>query len=164
MPECKVRLLAGIATAARDSLYRVVVQRCPSCREAEVHSADGPVAIDAASADLIECDAKRVVPGDDGGKHHADPTPPALRQRVLARREPAHPEPRACICLRPLPPQLAPRGGVLVSAQGILQLPVVTDEAINLARRFGGQNSPQFVNGVLDGVYRRLKDEGLVSD
>lgn len=31
---------------------------------------------------------------------------------------------------------------------------VAIDEAINLARRFGGQNSPQFVNGVLDRILR----------
>lgn len=38
---------------------------------------------------------------------------------------------------------------------------VAIDEAINLARRFGGQNSPQFVNGVLD---RLLRDRATAMD
>jgi 6,7-dimethyl-8-ribityllumazine synthase len=35
--------------------------------------------------------------------------------------------------------------------------PVVINEAIELARRFGGQQSPAFVNGVLDRVWRESK-------
>jgi transcription antitermination protein NusB len=47
--------------------------------------------------------------------------------------------------------------------------PVALDEAIELARRYGSRDSPAFVNGVLDKVFRvhldhkqeeRLKDEG----
>ncbi len=34
---------------------------------------------------------------------------------------------------------------------------VVLDEAIELARRFGGEDSPAFVNGVLDGVWKQLQ-------
>lgn len=41
---------------------------------------------------------------------------------------------------------------------------VVISEAIELARAYSGEEAAKFVNGVLDGVYRRLKDEGLVSD
>jgi transcription antitermination protein NusB len=41
---------------------------------------------------------------------------------------------------------------------------VVISEAIELARSYCGEEAAKFVNGVLDGVYRRLKDEGLVSD
>ena len=41
---------------------------------------------------------------------------------------------------------------------------VVISEAIELARSYSGEEAAKFVNGVLDGVYRRLKDEGLVSD
>ena len=41
---------------------------------------------------------------------------------------------------------------------------VVISEAIELARAYSGEDAAKFVNGVLDGVYRRLKDEGLVSD
>ncbi len=41
---------------------------------------------------------------------------------------------------------------------------VVIDEAIELARTFSGQDAAKFVNGVLDGVYRTLKDEGRVAD
>jgi len=33
---------------------------------------------------------------------------------------------------------------------------IVIDEAIELARRFGGESSPGFVNGVLDAVAREL--------
>ena len=41
---------------------------------------------------------------------------------------------------------------------------VVISEAIELARAYSGEEAAKFVNGVLDGAYRRLKDEGLVSD
>jgi transcription antitermination protein NusB len=41
---------------------------------------------------------------------------------------------------------------------------VVMSEAIELARAYSGEEAAKFVNGVLDGVYKRLKDEGLVSD
>lgn len=39
---------------------------------------------------------------------------------------------------------------------------VVIDEAIELARRYSGDEAARFVNGVLDGVFRRLKEEGRV--
>jgi N utilization substance protein B len=39
---------------------------------------------------------------------------------------------------------------------------VVIDEAIELARRYSGEEAAKFVNGVLDGVFRKLKDEGKV--
>lgn len=39
---------------------------------------------------------------------------------------------------------------------------VVMSEAIELAREYSGDQAARFVNGVLDGVYRRLKEEGLV--
>ncbi len=41
---------------------------------------------------------------------------------------------------------------------------VVISEAIELARAYSGEEAAKFVNGVLDGVYKRLKDEGIVSD
>lgn len=41
---------------------------------------------------------------------------------------------------------------------------VVISEAIELARAYSGEEAAKFVNGVLDGVYRRLKDEGVVVD
>ena len=41
---------------------------------------------------------------------------------------------------------------------------VVISEAIELARAYSGEEAAKFVNGVLDGAYRRLKEEGLVSD
>ena len=41
---------------------------------------------------------------------------------------------------------------------------VVISEAIELARAYSGEQAAKFVNGVLDGVYRTLKDEGLVSE
>ena len=34
--------------------------------------------------------------------------------------------------------------------------PVVIDEAVELAREFGGDSSPGFVNGVLDSIARTL--------
>lgn len=41
---------------------------------------------------------------------------------------------------------------------------VVISEAIELARSYSGEDAAKFVNGVLDGAFRKLKDEGLVSD
>ena len=41
---------------------------------------------------------------------------------------------------------------------------VVISEAIELARAYSGEEAAKFVNGVLDGVYRRLKDEGKITD
>ena len=35
---------------------------------------------------------------------------------------------------------------------------VILDEAIQLARRFGGESSPGFVNGVLDAVAKRVRN------
>ena len=41
---------------------------------------------------------------------------------------------------------------------------VVISEAIELARAYSGEEAAKFVNGVLDGAYRKLKDEGVVAD
>ncbi len=41
---------------------------------------------------------------------------------------------------------------------------VVISEAIELARAYSGEEAAKFVNGVLDGAYRRLKEEGLITD
>lgn len=41
---------------------------------------------------------------------------------------------------------------------------VVIDEAIELARSYSGDEAARFVNGVLDGVFKRLKEEGKVVD
>jgi N utilization substance protein B len=41
---------------------------------------------------------------------------------------------------------------------------VVIDEAIELARAYSGEEAARFVNGVLDGLFKRLKDEGKVVD
>lgn len=41
---------------------------------------------------------------------------------------------------------------------------VVISEAIELAREYSGEEAAKFVNGVLDGVYRKLKDEGVVGE
>ena len=38
---------------------------------------------------------------------------------------------------------------------GATPFSVIINEMIELARRFGGQDSPKFVNGVLDGIRRR---------
>lgn len=37
---------------------------------------------------------------------------------------------------------------------------VVIDEAVELARRFGGEKSPAFVNGILDAVAHAVRPEG----
>ena len=39
---------------------------------------------------------------------------------------------------------------------------VAINEAVELAKYFGGQNSSKFVNGVLGTVYRQLQEEGKV--
>ena len=39
---------------------------------------------------------------------------------------------------------------------GKLPAPVVIDEALELARRFGGRDTPGFINGVLDAIHRSL--------
>ncbi len=39
---------------------------------------------------------------------------------------------------------------------------VVIDEAIELARAYSGGDAAKFVNGVLDGVFKKLKEEGKV--
>jgi len=36
---------------------------------------------------------------------------------------------------------------------------VILDEAIQLARRFGGESSPGFVNGVLDAVAKQVREQ-----
>jgi N utilization substance protein B len=41
---------------------------------------------------------------------------------------------------------------------------VILDEAVELARRFGDEPSPAFVNGVLDAVARGLRGEELASE
>lgn len=41
---------------------------------------------------------------------------------------------------------------------------VVIDEAIELTREYSGEEAAKFVNGVLDGVFKRLKSEGKVVD
>jgi N utilization substance protein B len=41
---------------------------------------------------------------------------------------------------------------------------VVIDEAIELAREYSGEEAAKFVNGVLDGVFKRLREEGKVVD
>jgi N utilization substance protein B len=37
---------------------------------------------------------------------------------------------------------------------------VVIDEAIEIAKKFGAEESPRFVNGVLDGFLKRRVDSG----
>jgi transcription antitermination protein NusB len=41
---------------------------------------------------------------------------------------------------------------------------VVISEAIELARAYSGEDAAKFVNGVLDGAFRKLKEEGLIAD
>lgn len=39
---------------------------------------------------------------------------------------------------------------------------VVINEAIELAKKYGAQQSPRFVNGVLDAIFRKLSGSGTV--
>jgi N utilization substance protein B len=41
---------------------------------------------------------------------------------------------------------------------------VVISEAIEMARAYSGEDAAKFVNGVLDGVYRKLREDGLVNE
>lgn len=41
---------------------------------------------------------------------------------------------------------------------------VVISEAIEMARDYSGEEAAKFVNGVLDGVFKRLKEDGLVNE
>jgi len=41
---------------------------------------------------------------------------------------------------------------------------VVISEAIEMARDYSGDEAAKFVNGVLDGVFKRLKEDGLVNE
>ena len=36
---------------------------------------------------------------------------------------------------------------------------VVIDEAVELAKEYGGENSPSFVNGVLGNILKQIEDE-----
>lgn len=47
----------------------------------------------------------------------------------------------------------------LVHAKEPTPAPVALDEAIELARRYGSKDSPSFVNGVLDKVFRVYSEE-----
>lgn len=47
----------------------------------------------------------------------------------------------------------------IAHAPNVTPGPVAIDEAIELARRYGSKDSPAFVNGVLDKVYRTLAEE-----
>jgi N utilization substance protein B len=51
------------------------------------------------------------------------------------------------------------RIGVWELLHGDAPTPVVIDEAVELARRFGGERSPSFVNGVLDAVAATVRPD-----
>lgn len=42
---------------------------------------------------------------------------------------------------------------------GVVPPRAAIDEAIEIAREFGGADSPRFINGVLDGIYRKMREE-----
>ncbi len=56
------------------------------------------------------------------------------------------------------------RLGVYELTEDETPVAVVIDEAIELAKRFSGEQAGQFVNGVLDGINRRLVGEGGPSE
>lgn len=41
---------------------------------------------------------------------------------------------------------------------------VALNEAIEIAKQFSSENSPKFINGILDRIYRILKSHGLVEE
>lgn len=50
------------------------------------------------------------------------------------------------------------RLGVWELMEGENPYKVVIDEAVELAKEYGSENSPKFINGVLGAVYERLKN------
>jgi Holliday junction DNA helicase RuvB len=78
-------LRGGGSTAhSSDSLYRVVVDMTPE-GSAAIRSEDGPIPIDAATAEAIACDAGILAPDGTASSGHAPPISDALRSRILAR-------------------------------------------------------------------------------
>lgn len=53
--------------------------------------------------------------------------------------------------------------GELLAPSVELPTPVVIDEAVEVAKAFGGESSPGFVNGVLDAVAREMRRDGLAT-
>lgn len=85
-----------------DSLYRLSVSQCPTCRVSALQTSEGPVPLPVPEAERIACDAacERGEAGDggrvqtagtgaehahDGAPHTAPPTPDWLRKKVLRR-------------------------------------------------------------------------------
>jgi len=58
----------------------------------------------------------------------------------------------------------AMRVAVLEMLGGDVPVKVAIDEAIDVARAYGGKDSPRFVNGVLDGVLRKIQEETGTND
>ena len=56
------------------------------------------------------------------------------------------------------------RVAVTEMIEGRVPPKVAVNEAIEIAREYGGADSPKFVNGVLDVVLRSLEKEGKGSD
>jgi N utilization substance protein B len=51
------------------------------------------------------------------------------------------------------------RLGIFELTQTDTPVSIILEEAIQLARRFGGESSPVFVNGVLDSVAREVRSD-----
>lgn len=49
-------------------------------------------------------------------------------------------------------------------ASGITPVRVVLNECIELAKSYGGEKSPSFINGVLDKMLKRIEREGIKVD
>jgi Holliday junction DNA helicase RuvB len=75
-----------------DSIYRVIIQKCPTCEQSSIRTPEGPEEIDPRAAARIACDAPSESVEDDPG--HEEKTPPALRRKVLNR------DGRACVVCR----------------------------------------------------------------
>lgn len=59
--------------AAAAPRSEIVLHRCPECRATAIRTADGPLPLDALTAEMIACDSV------------SDETPPWLRRKILAR-------------------------------------------------------------------------------
>jgi hypothetical protein len=71
-----------------DSLFRVVIDQCSSCRESSVRTDEGSIALDQATAETLACDAPPpVVVGSEGSPARKDQQglPPRRRRETLVR-------------------------------------------------------------------------------
>ena len=86
----------------------------------------------------------------------------AGRRRAPRRSTPRSPGPRptgGSSALRPSIARSCAWGPTSSREEGATPAAVVLDEAVELAKRFGEEDSPAFVNGVLDAIRKRVRGE-----